>query len=313
MMETLPPGRAPEPATAGAWLRQARQQRGLHIAALAVMLKVPQAKLEALEADRHDDLPDATFARALATAVCRALKVDAGPVLALLPRTTSGDFDMRPGLNQPFRERAAGGISDGGVGSLLTRPVVWGPALLLVAAAVIYWIPASWLPDREGFAVSPAAPASSTAGEEGAVSAPIAVPVPSPTGVSPAVAPASAPASAVLSVPVAASPAAPIAPVAEPVASAPLQVREVRAPAAAGSASGLRVAATADTWIEVTDARGQITLSRVLRDGERVDVAGLPPLKVRVGNVRGTQIEWRGEAVDLAARANNNVARLELK
>ena len=36
--------------TAGAWLREVRQQRGLHIAALAAMLKVPQAKLEALEA-----------------------------------------------------------------------------------------------------------------------------------------------------------------------------------------------------------------------------------------------------------------------
>lgn len=87
-MEANPEGRANErsAATAGAWLRNARQQRGLHIAALAVMLKVPQAKLEALEADRYDELPDATFARALATAVCRALKIDAGPVLALLPR-----------------------------------------------------------------------------------------------------------------------------------------------------------------------------------------------------------------------------------
>eukprot|EP01136_Pigoraptor_vietnamica_P039483 Opistho-1_new@10349 len=71
--------------SAGAWLREARQQRGLHIAALAAMLKVPQAKLEALEADRWQDLPDTTFARALAKAMCRVLKVDAAPVMALLP------------------------------------------------------------------------------------------------------------------------------------------------------------------------------------------------------------------------------------
>src|SRR4051812_22839565 len=106
-MEPISEGRAPEPTTAGAWLRAARQQRGLHIAALAVMLKVPQAKLEALEGDRFTELPDATFARALATAVCRALKVDPAPVLALLPRTSERGFDVRPGLNQPFRERGA--------------------------------------------------------------------------------------------------------------------------------------------------------------------------------------------------------------
>ena len=39
-------------------------------------------KLEALEDDRYDQLPDAVFARALASSVCRTLKVDPQPVLA---------------------------------------------------------------------------------------------------------------------------------------------------------------------------------------------------------------------------------------
>ena len=43
---------------AGALLRQAREASGLHIAALAVLLKVPVKKLEALESDRLDLLPD---------------------------------------------------------------------------------------------------------------------------------------------------------------------------------------------------------------------------------------------------------------
>ncbi|MFX8137483.1 helix-turn-helix domain-containing protein, partial [Acinetobacter baumannii] len=84
-----------------------------------------------LEADRFDDLPDATFTRALATAVCRALKVDPAPVLALLPRGHERELDVRPGLNQPFRERGAG-PADGGPLALLGRPVVWGAALLLL-------------------------------------------------------------------------------------------------------------------------------------------------------------------------------------
>ena len=66
-------------------LRAAREKRGLHIAALAASIKVSPRKLEALETDRYDELPDLTFTRALAQTVCRALKIDAEPVLAKLP------------------------------------------------------------------------------------------------------------------------------------------------------------------------------------------------------------------------------------
>lgn len=302
-MEPISEGRDPQAATAGAWLRNARQQRGLHIAALAVMLKVPQAKLEALEADRYDDLPDATFARALATSVCRALKVDAAPVLALLPRTRDQQFDMRPGLNQPFRERSAGGPIDGGVLAVVARPVVWGPALLLIAAAAIYWIPAGWLPEREA-ASAPTAVFPASGVVTAAASAPVVEFVPAPAATEP-----------VASAPVTLAASAPAV-----VASAPLQVRDVAPPPAAtpapapATATGpaLRVSASADSWIEIVDAKGQIVLSRVLRQGEQQDLAGTAPYKVRVGNVGGTKIEWRGSVVDLAARASNNVARLEL-
>ena len=49
------------PVTAGRLLREAREAAGLHIASLAVSLKVPVRKLELLEADRFDELPDAVF------------------------------------------------------------------------------------------------------------------------------------------------------------------------------------------------------------------------------------------------------------
>ena len=64
------------PPSAGRLLREARERQGLHIAALAAAIKVAPKKLELLEADRFDALPDATFTRALAQTVCRALKID---------------------------------------------------------------------------------------------------------------------------------------------------------------------------------------------------------------------------------------------
>ena len=75
----------PGPTTAGGLLRAAREKQGLHIAALAAAIKVAPRKLDALENDRHDELPDATFVRALAQTVCRTLKIDPRPVLHMLP------------------------------------------------------------------------------------------------------------------------------------------------------------------------------------------------------------------------------------
>ena len=74
---------APEKPGAGALLKAARERQGLHIAALAAAIKVSPRKLDALENDRWDELPDATFTRALAQTVCRTLKIDARPVLEL--------------------------------------------------------------------------------------------------------------------------------------------------------------------------------------------------------------------------------------
>ena len=72
--KNLSPDLAPPPSDqaasgaqrAGAMLRQAREDAGLHVEALAVALKVTVKKLEALEAGRIDLLPDPTFARGLA-------------------------------------------------------------------------------------------------------------------------------------------------------------------------------------------------------------------------------------------------------
>jgi cytoskeleton protein RodZ len=72
-------------SSAGTVLRSYREKFGVKLDVLASTLRVPVAKLQALEEDRLDLLPDAVFARALALAVCRHLKTDATPVLALLP------------------------------------------------------------------------------------------------------------------------------------------------------------------------------------------------------------------------------------
>ncbi|MCU7371477.1 helix-turn-helix domain-containing protein [Paucibacter sp. O1-1] len=289
-----PPLAVPSPQSAGAWLRAARMAQGLHIAALAAQLKVPQAKLEALEADRYQDLPDLTFARALAKAMCRVLKVDAAPVLALLPRGDEAGLDrVSRGLNQPFRERP--GREDTVSLDWLKRPLVWAPAGLLLAALAIYLLPPQWLgsldalggSEAEQAAIQPAEPAASTVAE------------------TPPLPPAElAPSAAVQPAVVQAAP--PVASAAAPV------VVPASAPVLAVGQVPLSIKTSAESWVEVVDTKGQVLFSKLMRPGESAALAAQPPLRLRVGNVSGTEITLRGAAVDLAAQAKDNVARLEL-
>jgi cytoskeleton protein RodZ len=70
---------------------------------------------------------------------------------------------------------------------------------------------------------------------------------------------------------------------------------------------------TAESWVEARDAAGQSLLARMLMPGEVVGLDGAMPVRVKIGNVSGTSLTFRGQAVDLAPFARDNVARVELK
>lgn len=295
-MSDVPASAAALPAgatTAGGLLRQARQAQGLHIAALAAAIKVVPRKLELLEADQFDQLPDPTFTRALAQTVCRTLKVDAAPILALLPPPRGHRLEqVAEGLNTPFRERP-GRLAPKEWTSVAT-PVLWIAGLIVLLTLAVYAMPASWLP-FSGAAVTRPRPAEP-------VAAPLAVPAPVPAPIAPAAA------SAALPVPAPVEGAASAAAMGEPAA--------VAAPDAvtAAAASGvLQFSVTAQSWVDVTDARGQSLIARVLEPGESIGLDGVMPLKVRIGNAGATHVVFRGQPLELAAYTRDNVARLELK
>ena len=121
--------------SAGVLLRRLRESSGVHIGALAAALKVPVAKLQALEADDQDAFPDVVFMRALASSVCRTLKVDAAPVLALLPQGRPAQLPPDRGINASFKDP----VRRGGKGVSLEQPrsrLVGIAALVLLAAAL---------------------------------------------------------------------------------------------------------------------------------------------------------------------------------
>ena len=170
--------------SAGRLLREARERQGLHIAALAASIKVTQKKLEMLEADRFDALPDATFTRALAQTVCRALKIDPAAVLLLLPPPAGYRLEqVGEGQNAPFRERPGVLVQREGT-SFVFGSVFWLTTVILIASVAMYFMPAGWTSKlvRGGAVVAPGGAAS--AGAASAATAAPAAPMgePAPAG-----------------------------------------------------------------------------------------------------------------------------------
>ncbi len=261
---------------AGNLLRNAREATGLHVAALAVSLKVPVKKLEALEAGRIDLLPDLTFARALAASVCRTLKIDPAPVLAHFPATGVSRLGAEaPSINTPYRPAGAGPRLSFR-GQMMNPSVLAVATLLIAAVAVVLW-PKSSDGGKEAVAVlAPGAEATETP----------AIPVP--------MADVSEPVAVALPV--------------EPVVAIP-----VAAASSVPATQGVVLTAQSESWVKVTDAKGVVSLGRTLKSGETVEVAGPFPMAVVVGRVDAVQLQVRGQLYDMAAFPKDRVARFEVK
>lgn len=293
-------GESPALVTAGALLRAAREAAGLHVAALAVSMKVPVKKLEALEADRFDLLPDAVFVRALASSVCRTLKIDPAPVLSKLPHQHIPRLGTSEGgINTPFH--AAGERRSFSVPTALRQPAVIIVIVLLAAAFGVFLFP-EWQADTATNEVT-ISPETVQLMPTSTSNAPDPVPplVVEPVAMA-AVAVASAPEVLTQSSPVGVAPVA--------VAAPPLSGGSAPVPVA-GQHVVFRVKGA--SWVEVTDAKGQVLMRRNLMQGDEVGVSGALPLSVVVGRADVTDVEVKGKPLNLAAIAKDNVARFEVK
>ena len=326
-MHTGGPPQQPPPLeqagpSAGVLLRQAREAAGMDIAALAASLKVTIPKLQALEEDDYASLPDAVFARALASSICRTLKIDPAPVLERLPHGVMPRLlPEKPALNTTFRQP--------GERRMALPAVPRGAALavlaLLFGAAAVYFLPEGVLrwdhASEEGATVAtpPAGsalplPAQAPDVQEQSGTAP-AVPLPMASA---ADVPAPAAAETVAaSRPLGALPA----PVQQAMATLPTLVAAPSASAAAASVASsalvgesvLQFVAREQSWVQVRNPAGAVVFERVLRPGESALVPGQPPWAVVIGNASATEVRVRGHVFDTSSATKVNVARFEVK
>lgn len=300
---------SPDPAakgvTAGALLRDAREAAGLHIAALAAALKVPVNKLEALEANDLSALPDIVFVRALASSVCRTLKMDPQPVLALLPqgegpRLSAGDTSLSAPVKGFTGKSSSAPFAVPG-----SRPLLWAVGLLLIGAALLIFLPRSL--DADVSAWFKQEQTSTT------ISTPVADGVPNrPAAVVPA--PASAASAPGVEVAVSAGESTEPAGGTAPAATSPsVAASAADLSAVDGPAGVLAFKARGESWIQVREATGAVVLQRNLAPHETVSVSGALPLAVVIGRADATEVFVRGKPFALGPVSRENVARFEVK
>lgn len=280
--------------SAGQLLRLAREQQGMHIAMLAAHIKVPVKKVQALESDQLGEFASPVFARSMASSICRVLKVDAAPVLALLPQADNLPLS-KPSrvLEEPpvrFRPSLAGRSGP-------SRTTYWVAGGLAIVTLLVAFVPdlssrfSSSSPATSGVATEAVAPVANLANQ---------VQVPEVPATAGAASSADTNATAVAGSGAATPTAAPST-TAEPVSSS------------ATSSGVLGLSAKGDSWIQVADAQGQLLLSRVVNKGETVTLDGALPLKVVIGRVDATEVSVRGKPFSMADIAQGNVARFEVK
>ncbi|QTD44431.1 helix-turn-helix domain-containing protein [Ottowia testudinis] len=264
--------------TAGQMLRELRETAGVDPALLASAMKVSTQKLDALESDRFDLLPDVTFARGLASAICRAFGADPAPVLERMPVSAPGLKPPVQTVNQPFRR--VGDRPTPVLATSFSKPLLIAVGALLLGAAALWFLPT--LP------IQLTAPATS----DGVTREDVAPP------------PAAEPAPPA-EMPLGAASAEQVAPVPAPGASGPA--------AAPASHELIQFSAKAETWVTVRDATGKQLINRTLAAGETVGLNGDAPLSVTVGRKDAVDVTVRGQPFDHRALSKTTVSRFQVK
>jgi cytoskeleton protein RodZ len=265
------------PRSAGDELRQRREALGLDLADVAAALRIKPAYLMALEAGCPDDLPGAVYAIGFTRAYAGYLGLDGGEMLRRF-KQESTLLTAKPHLAFPIqlgkRSVPVGGVllvalilAVCGYGGWFYLSTGEGPRPQRVAE-----VPLELLPYREPSRIPPAVsqpveaqavPRSPAAPSEGAEHSSSA------EGGSGSGGRSVAAGSAMAAVPAATDPA-------------PNPPGEVV------------IRATADSWIQIRDARQSVLLTRVLKAGESCRAPARPGLSMRTGNAGGLEITVDG-------------------
>jgi cytoskeleton protein RodZ len=274
------------PKKMGEILREARLQKSLSVADVAAQIRLAPRQIEALEADDLAQLPELPFVRGFVRSYAKLLQIDAAPLLEALPETQKMSERIEPlSVDVPFNIKHLS----------KQQNQIWliASAVLLVIALIF----AVWHFNTP-----------KTVSSESPALVELTIPLPDPVSSVVTANSESLVESKIETVDTPALPAKvmPIVPTASGVTAA----------SAVPSTSGkLHLAFEGESWTKITDSTGQVLSSQLNLAGSELNLAGVAPYELIIGNAKAVRLYRRGKSVDLTSHINpsNEVARLTLE
>ena len=287
-MTELPGEGAAVASAPGARLASARAAAGLTVEDVAAQMRISLRQVQAIEADRYDELPGAVFVRGFVKNYARLLQLDPTPLLHALEPALAGDVPLRA-------QEYAGALPENARrGHMRLWLIVFVVAVVVVlgAAGYEFWRSRSVAPSPA--VVTPTPADKSTASPQAPDTATEPIPL-SPERIG------DAPASGA-----AAHGAGAAGAVGGVVSTSP-------APVASPGSGSVEVNFVQDSWLEVRDGSGKLLFSGTGRANTSQTVTGEPPFDLLVGNATGVRIAYNQRPVDVLAQASRNIARFTLQ
>lgn len=294
----------PVASTAGSMLAAARRASGFSVEHVAGKLKLSKRQIEALEADRYQELPANTFVRGFVRNYARLVELDARPLLTYLDRhlPTEAPQAALPRLSDDTMPLMR-------LGGRQKRYKVFKVLLVLVVvfAAIVYGLIWQGVFDAKRFLPANTTDVAKTESPIEAIERGpelVAQPVPAavvvaepPSAILPSVTP-------VLTAPVATSATAP------PTIATPTPISPQAAEPALADA--LQINTRGDSWMTVVDSTGKRWVNELVKSGESRVIHGKPPLKLTIGNAKYVDVIYKGKVTDLVPHTKVAVANLVL-
>jgi len=289
----------------GELLRQARTERGLSIEQVAESLHLDEPIVEALEADRYEEVGAPVFVRGHLKAYARVLRMPDEPLLAaysgLQPEAAPSLIQVRSPASGSGLNLNPGPWAIGGLGACLAIGLVF---FVLQDESVKVSDPRSVSAAPDSASDSP--PAIAADGAALALPAPRRSILPEERETAAAEMTAALPAPVVTQTPV-------VPPVAE-VVPPPAPAEVVTATPAAEEFEGreLELYFREESWAEISDAQQRI-LFGLQREGMRRQLTGEPPFQILLGNASGVDVYLDGEVYPVPRRNRGKVARFVIE
>lgn len=285
---------APPADSLGQRLRSARLAEDLTVEQLATELRIEAKHLHAIEENRFEEIGVPVFVKGYLKQYGLRLGLDVSDLLALYHRqTTLPEVQIQPSRTIKLRDERQ-----------ITSWILAGVVLLAVVVGLALW----WrnggsfdaMPSFRGTESVTPAPTTDEAAPASAEAPEVAAPARTAPPPEPAATPSTDPA------PEQSAPAAAPAPALAEADAAD----DAPARASAPGTVALTFSFDAESWAEVTDARGERLLFGLNAAGRSVTVSGEPPFAVVLGNAGVVQLTVDGEPFDIpSAGRQGDLAR----